>query len=70
MQCGILLGPGVSGERIHLDHGLTGTDRDRPGLARALAAVRFGGTVVTGATVHRVLERHRTSVAPSFSGGP
>src|SRR6185312_6326498 len=30
----------VPEDRIYLDHGLTGTNRDRPGLAQALAAVR------------------------------
>jgi DNA invertase Pin-like site-specific DNA recombinase len=42
----ILLGLGVAEERIHLDHGLTGTNRDRPGLDQALAAVRVGDTLV------------------------
>ena len=37
---------GVPTERIYLDHGLTGTHRDRPGLAQALAAVRAGDTLV------------------------
>jgi DNA invertase Pin-like site-specific DNA recombinase len=41
-----LLGLGVPGSRIYLDHGLTGTSRDRPGLAQALAAVRCGDTLV------------------------
>ncbi len=31
---------GVLEERIYLDHGLTGTNRKRPGLDQALAAVR------------------------------
>lgn len=35
---------GVSGERIYVDHGLTGTNRDRPGLREALAACREGDT--------------------------
>ncbi|MEV1066121.1 recombinase family protein [Streptomyces sp. NPDC050263] len=30
----------------HPDHGLTGTNRDRPGSAQALAAVRAGDTLV------------------------
>ena len=42
----ILAGLGVSGARIYLDHGLTGTDRNRPGLDQALAAVRGGDTLV------------------------
>jgi DNA invertase Pin-like site-specific DNA recombinase len=41
-----LLGLGVAGERIYLDRGLTGTNRRRPGLDQALAAVRSGDTLV------------------------
>ncbi len=37
---------GVSEERIYLDHGMTGTNRARPGLEQALAAVRAGDTLV------------------------
>lgn len=37
---------GVSEDRIYTDHGLTGTNRDRPGLDQALAAVRQGDTLV------------------------
>jgi DNA invertase Pin-like site-specific DNA recombinase len=37
---------GVAEERIYLDHGLTGTNRKRPGLGQALAAVREGDTLV------------------------
>jgi DNA invertase Pin-like site-specific DNA recombinase len=37
---------GVSPERIYLDHELTGTNRARPGLDQALAAVRAGDTLV------------------------
>jgi len=39
-------GLGVAGERIYVDHGLTGTNRDRPGLREALAACRDGDTLV------------------------
>jgi DNA invertase Pin-like site-specific DNA recombinase len=42
----ILLGLGVAEDRIYLDHGLTGTNRQRPGLDQALAAVRAGDTLV------------------------
>ncbi|SEF93532.1 Resolvase, N terminal domain [Actinacidiphila yanglinensis] len=42
----ILLSLDVPEDRIYLDHGLTGTNRDRPGLAQALAAVRAGDTLV------------------------
>jgi DNA invertase Pin-like site-specific DNA recombinase len=41
-----LLALGVMGERIYLDRGLTGTNRRRPGLDQALAAVRSGDTLV------------------------
>src|SRR3954451_4409486 len=37
---------GVSAERTYVDHGLTGTNRDRPGLREALAACRGGDTLV------------------------
>ncbi len=37
---------GVTEKRIYLDHGLTGTNRKRPGLDQALAAVREGDTLV------------------------
>ena len=37
---------GVAADRIYTDHGLTGTNRSRPGLDQALAAVRTGDTLV------------------------
>jgi len=37
---------GVVADRIYTDHGLTGTNRSRPGLDQALAAVRTGDTLV------------------------
>jgi DNA invertase Pin-like site-specific DNA recombinase len=37
---------GVGDDRIYVDHGLTGTNRDRPGLRLALAACRSGDTLV------------------------
>lgn len=37
---------GVAPERIYTDHGLTGTNRTRPGLDQAIAAVREGDTLV------------------------
>lgn len=37
---------GVAPERIYVDHGLTGTNRLRPGLDQALAAARSGDTLV------------------------
>jgi DNA invertase Pin-like site-specific DNA recombinase len=37
---------GVPEDRIYVDHGLTGRNRKRPGLAQALAACRAGDTLV------------------------
>jgi len=45
-QKATLLHLGVTADRIYTDHGLTGTNRERPGLAQALAAVRAGDTLV------------------------
>jgi DNA invertase Pin-like site-specific DNA recombinase len=36
---------GVQPKRIYVDHGLTGRNRDRPGLREALAACHANGTV-------------------------
>ena len=41
-----LSGLGVESDRIYVDHGLTGTNRERPGLREALAACRAGDTLV------------------------
>ena len=41
-----LLELGVGEDRIYTDRGLTGTNRLRPGLDQALAAVRSGDTLV------------------------
>ena len=45
-QRAALITLGVAEDRIYTDHGLTGTNRERPGLAQALAAVREGDTLV------------------------
>ncbi|ABK01870.1 DNA invertase Pin-like site-specific DNA recombinase [Arthrobacter sp. PvP102] len=37
---------GITADRIYVDHGLTGTDRNRPGLREAMAACRDGDTFV------------------------
>lgn len=37
---------GVPAENIYVDHGMTGTNRERPGLGKALAAVREGDQLV------------------------
>ena len=39
-----LAAPGVGDDRVYVDHGLTGANRDRPGLRQALAACRAGDT--------------------------
>jgi DNA invertase Pin-like site-specific DNA recombinase len=36
----------VAPDRIYVDHGLTGSNRDRPGLREALAACRAGDVLV------------------------
>ena len=36
---------GVAPDRVYVDHGLTGANRDRPGLREALAACRSGDTL-------------------------
>lgn len=41
-----LLNLNVPEDRIYTDHGFTGTNRERPGLAQAFAAVRTGDTLV------------------------
>jgi DNA invertase Pin-like site-specific DNA recombinase len=45
-QCDGLHAWGVGDDGIYVDHGLTGTNRDRPGLRLALAACRPGDTFV------------------------
>ena len=45
-QRAALIDLGVAANRIYVDHGLTGTNRSRPGLDQALAAVRKGDTLV------------------------
>jgi DNA invertase Pin-like site-specific DNA recombinase len=42
----MLIGLGVPAGRIYIDKGMTGTNRNRPGLDQALAAVRAGDTLV------------------------
>lgn len=50
-----LVGLGVSPDRIYTDKGLTGSNRQRPGLAQALAAVRQGDTLVVPKMFFNVL---------------
>jgi DNA invertase Pin-like site-specific DNA recombinase len=45
-QIDALTDKGVDPNRIYVDHGFTGTNRERPGLREALAACREGDTFV------------------------
>lgn len=45
-QKGVLASFGVASDRIYTDHGFAGTNRARPGLDQALAALREGDTLV------------------------
>lgn len=45
-QKNALVALGVDSDQIYSDHGLTGANRDRPGLREALAAVRQGDALV------------------------
>ena len=45
-QKNILIELGVDPERIYTDRGLTGKNRERPGLDQAIAAVREGDTLI------------------------
>ena len=45
-QRNALAGLGVDPKRVYVDHGMTGTNRARPGLGEALAACRTGDTLV------------------------
>ena len=70
-----LLGLGVEAEWIYVDHGLTGTNRERLGLREALAACRAGDTLVVtkldrpaareAAQAHRRQEAHLVSLVHS-----
>jgi DNA invertase Pin-like site-specific DNA recombinase len=74
----VLAGLGVDPARIYVDHGLTGTNRARPGLREALAACRAGDTLVVTKLDHlaRSLPDAREILAdlttrqvrPSFAG--
>ena len=60
---------GVGDDRIYVDHGLTGTNRDRPGLRLALAACHSGDTLVVTKLdrLARSLPDARTSSTSSLS---
>jgi len=70
-----VIGLGVDRARIYVDHGLTGSSRDRPGLREALAACRAGDTLTVskldrlarslpdgGAIAANLTARHLSSV--------
>jgi DNA-binding MarR family transcriptional regulator len=59
-----LLGLGVEAERIYVDHGLTGTNRERPGLREALAACRASGDHVDLVLEQWHAERPDMDVSP------
>jgi hypothetical protein len=61
-----LLALGVDPGRIYVDHGLTGTNRERPGLREALAACREGDTLVV-TNLDRLVQREYRQV--SFAAG-
>ena len=46
VQCEGLASLGITPDRIYVDHGLTGSNRERPGLREALAACQDGDTLV------------------------
>ena len=58
-----LLAFGVEAERIYVDHGLTGTNRERPGLREALAGA-VGRCPMPELVVARGLAR------PTLGGAP
>jgi DNA invertase Pin-like site-specific DNA recombinase len=55
---------GVSSERTYVDHGLSGTNRQRAGLREALAACRAGDTLVV-TKLDRLARRCLTPVTSS-----
>ena len=61
-----LVALGVSSDRIYVDHGLTGTNRDRPGLREAMAACREGDTLVVTCATRRCDERSGLQVECYF----
>ncbi|WP_331460786.1 recombinase family protein [Arthrobacter sp. zg-Y769] len=53
---------GVDPENIYVDHGLTGTNRTRPGLREAMAAVRSGDTVGSTGRKRQGQGRHQATL--------
>jgi DNA invertase Pin-like site-specific DNA recombinase len=59
---------GVASNLVYVDHGLTGTNRERPGLREALAACREGDTLVV--TKLDRLARSLPDARPSPTSSP
>ncbi len=64
-QRNALVALGADVDRIYVDHGLTGTNRARPGLREAMAACRSGDMLVV-AKLDRLASMPNTS-APACS---
>src|SRR3712207_3370365 len=60
-----LLALGVDSGRIYVDHGLTGTNRERPGLREALAACREDDTLVVNKLDRLAPHQHRHGLLPA-----
>jgi len=58
----------VAPDRIYVDHGLTGTNRDRPGLREAMAARRAGPAVAR--PDHPALSRSLSATDRRIPGHP
>ena len=60
-----LLALGADPGRLYVDHGLTGTNRERPGLREALATCREGDTLVPlGGSRHLALHIGKSRLHP------
>jgi DNA invertase Pin-like site-specific DNA recombinase len=61
----------LGAERIYTDHGMTGANRDRPGLREALAAVREGDTLIVAKLdrLARSLPDARSIISELTKGG-
>lgn len=64
-----LLKLGVAPDRNYTDRGFTGTNRARPGLDQALAAVRSGDTLVMPAFAPRPDDRTTENLQLGTPGG-
>jgi DNA invertase Pin-like site-specific DNA recombinase len=60
---------GVAAARVYVDHGLTGTHRDRPGLREALAACRPGDTLARSLPDARAIADELTARAVKLNLG-